>query len=128
MNNSSSSDLEHTDNAVVIMDTKKLGSKAVEIKQELFEYEDLSSLWDAARSGGFQMVLPSSIAIADLEHHTRFIGPSSVKDDQSPVSMVKRGLLPLSYLERFGHDSSYRQEIDAYKVEIAGKTSNLEGV
>ncbi|AVA38095.1 membrane protein YdbS with pleckstrin-like domain [Cupriavidus metallidurans] len=56
-----------------------------------------------------------TLPAADLEHITKFIGTGPGKDVPSPVEMVKRGVLPLAYLDRFGQDSTYHVEIDAYK-------------
>lgn len=66
---------------------------------------------------------PSDFTVAnvDLEHHTKFIGTTADGKVPSPVEMVQAGKLPTHYLDRFGADSTFWQEIKAYKAEIAAQ-------
>lgn len=54
-------------------------------------------------------------ATEDLEHHTRFIGRTSKDVDISPVALVKRGDVPIEYLELFSERSIHFEEIQKYK-------------
>lgn len=64
---------------------------------------------------GNEFTVPAS----DLAHHTKFVGTTSDGKVPSPVDMVKAGKLPVGYLDQFGLDSCYREEIENYKSGVA---------
>jgi len=52
----------------------------------------------------------------DFDHHNKVLGPTSKGDDTSPVGMVKRGLYPITYLDKFTSESQYFDRIQAFKA------------
>jgi len=63
-----------------------------------------------------------NMAECDAKHHMRFIGSAWPKGNEkphapSPVEVARSGAMPLSYLDDFGPESSFRSEIDTFKAE-----------